>query len=217
MSTIQERKDFINEINQDQVTQEEANQLRNELAKDLAIAEAAPKAVNEIAAAIERAKQFVKDNPDALNRTARTFNQASYDENDAKAKAIFSTYIKSKGHIISSNEENYGIDIITSKNKKEFKFELEISSINFTNENDFPYDNIHFLGRKKKMMDRQGNYFYIIISTNLEYAVMAQAKYIFKQENYITKYAGNGRDGVDEFYQLPKNQVKFFKIGLTNE
>lgn len=215
MSTIQERKDFINEINQDQVTQEEANQLRNELAKDLAIAEAAPKAVNEIAAAIERAKQFVKDNPDALNRTARTFNQASYDENDAKAKAIFSTYIKSKGHIISSNEENYGIDIITSKNKKEFKFELEISSINFTNENDFPYDNIHFLGRKKKMMDRQGNYFYIIISTNLEYAVMAQAKYIFKQENYITKYAGNGRDGVDEFYQLPKNQVKFFKISLT--
>jgi hypothetical protein len=217
MSTIQERQDFINEINQDQVTQEEANQLRNELGKDLAIAEAAPKAVNEIAAAIERAKQFVKDNPDALNRTARTFNQASYDENDAKAKAIFSTYIKSKGHIISSNEENYGIDIITSKNKKEFKFELEISSINFTNENDFPYDNIHFLGRKKKMMDRQGNYFYIIISTNLEYAVMAQAKYIFKQENYITKYAGNGRDGVDEFYQLPKNQVKFFKIGLTNE
>jgi hypothetical protein len=44
---------------------------------------------------------------------------------------------------------------------------------------------------------------------------MAQAKYIFKQENYITKYAGNGRDGVDEFYQLPKNQVKFFKISLT--
>jgi hypothetical protein len=215
MSTIQERKDFINEINQDQVTQEEANQLRNELAKDLAIAEAAPKAVNEIAAAIERAKQFVKDNPDALNRTARTFNQASYDENDAKAKAIFSSYIQSKGHTVITDEESYGVDIITSKNKKEFKFELEISSINFTNENDFPYDNIHFLSRKKKMMDRQGNYFYIIISTNLEYAVMAQAKYIFKQENYITKYAGNGRDGVDEFYQLPKDHVKFFKISLT--
>jgi hypothetical protein len=215
--TTQERKDFINEINQDQVTQEEANQLRDELAAELEVAMNQPKPINEVAAAIERARQFVKDNPDALNRTARTFNQASYDENDAKAKAIFSSYITSKGHTVITDEESYGVDIITSKNKKEFKFELEISSINFTNENDFPYDNIHFLGRKKKMMDRQGNYFYIIISTNLEYAVMAQAKYIFKQENYITKYAGNGRDGVDEFYQLPKNQVKFFKIGLTNE
>lgn len=210
----QSTKEWLESLNDDQVTQEQAHEMMLELGKELAIAEATPKPINETAAAIERAKQFVKDNPEALLKTARTFNQASYDENDAKAKAIFSSYIKTKGHNIDSNEENYGIDIITSKDGKEFKFELEMSSVNF-NEEDYKYDNVHFLARKKKMLDRQGDYWYVIISSNEEYALMVKASKIFKKENYLTKYAGNGRDGVDEFYQLPKNQVKFFMISLT--
>ena len=210
----QENRDFIYEINQDQKTQEECDQLRNELAKELAIAEAAPKPINETAAAVIRALEFKKNNPNATPSTARTFNQASYDENDAKAKAIFSSHIKSKGHTVTTDEESFGIDMITSKDGKEFKFELEISSVDF-NEEDYKYDNVHFLGRKKKMLDRQGDYWYVIISSNNQYAFMAKASKIFKKENYIVKYAGNGRDGMDEFYQLPKNEVKFFKISLT--
>jgi hypothetical protein len=73
------------------------------------------------------------------------------------------------------------------------------------------------LARKKKMLNREGDYWYVIISSNEEYALMAKASTIFKDENYLTKYAGNGRDGVDEFYQLPKGEVKFFKISLTNK
>lgn len=215
MTTQQSNKEFINDIIDDERTYEECNKLRNELSAELAIAEAKPKEFAPEIEAVRKALENAKLNygkPKSTLSTARTFNQQTYDDNDAKAKAIFSTYIKSKGHTVTIDEENYGIDIITSKNDKTFKFELEISSINFTNENDFPYEQIHFLGRKKKMMDKQGNYFYVIISTNQEYAVMAQAKYIFKEENYITKYAGAGRDGIDEFYQLPKENVKFFKL-----
>jgi len=207
-------KEWLESFNQDELTSQEAHQMMIELGKELAIAEAQPKPINEIAAAIEKAKEFKKNNPNAVPSTARTFNQQTYNDNDQIAKDIFSSYIKSKGHFIVSNEETYGIDIITSKDKKEFKFELEMSSVDF-NETNYKYPYVHFLGRKKKMLTKEGDYWYVIISSNQEYALMAKASKIFQDDNYLVKYAGNGRDGVDEFYQLPMNQVKFFKISLT--
>jgi hypothetical protein len=214
-TTQKEARDFLKEINNHFRTDEECDQIIKELTEELAIAEAAPKPIDETAAAVRRALENAKLNANNPKITARTFNQTTYNQNDAKARELFSTYLTNKGYIINSNEENYGVDIIASKDNKEVLFELEISSQEFTNADSFIYPNVHFLARKKKMIDKEGNYHYVIINSSGTHAMTAMASDIFKEENYLTKYAGAGRDGIDEFYQLPKNEVKFFKISLT--
>lgn len=160
---------------------------------------------------IQAAKAFNQANKNKQIQTARTFDYKKYIQTDAKAKELMSTFLLKKGYTVNLKEEDYGIDIEATKNGNTVLFELEISSIDFDKEN-FKYDEVHFLARKKKMLDKQGHYNYIIISSNHQYALTAKASDIFKEDNYITKYAGKGRDGIDEFYKLPKDQVKFFKL-----
>lgn len=146
-----------------------------------------------------------------MENTARTFDYKTYLRTDAKAKELIKPILLRKGYTVEFKEEDYGIDIVASKNQNDVLFELEISSVDFNKEN-FPYENITFLARKKKMMENQGDYHYIIISSNHQYALTAKASDIFKDENQITKWAGNGRDGYDDFYQLPKSIINFFKL-----
>jgi hypothetical protein len=171
--------------------------------------------INEEAQAVIRALESLKTNLGKPKITAATFDYKTYLQTDAQAKEIFTKYITSKGYSITIDEETYGVDIIASKNNNKALFELEMSSQQFICAETFNYENVHFLARKKKMLDKEGDYHYIILNAAGTYAMTAMASKIFKEENKITKWAGNGRDGLDEFYQLPKNEVKFFKIKLT--
>ena len=209
----QTKEEFIAMLNEEQISDEQSKQLVDELAKELENAKPIQyKTKQELEIEqIKSAKQFVKNNPSALNQSPRTFDYKKYLETDAKAKELMSKFLTKKGYSVVKKEEDYGIDLIATKNNITGLFELEISSINFDKEN-YPYNEVHFLARKKKMMDKEGDYHYIIISSNHQYALTAKASDIFKEENYITKYAGKGRDGIDEFYKLPKDNVKFFKL-----
>lgn len=209
----QTKEEFLAMLNEEQITDEQSKELVDELAKELQTAKKieykSPKQLE--LEQIQAAKEFVKNNPEALNQSASTFDYKKYLQTDAKAKELMSNFLTKKGYNVEQKEEDYGIDLIANKNNQQVKFELEISSIDFDLDN-YKYDEVHFLARKKKMLDKQGDYHYIIISSNHQYALTAKASDIFKQDNYITKYAGKGRDGIDEFYKLPKQQVKFFKL-----
>ena len=208
----QTAQEFVNELNQEEgYSIEECQQFISELEKDLAEAEAIPKEVNKDAAAVIKA--LANFDPNAPKNTAATFDYQTYLSTDDKAKQIITAYLQRKGFIITEDKETYGTDILASINGVEQGFEVEISSLDFNNEN-FQYENVSFLARKEKYR-RKGEFNYIIISNNHQYALTAKSEDIFKDENKITKYAGAGRDGIDEFYQLPKNEVKFFKISLT--
>jgi hypothetical protein len=211
-------KEWLNELmfeHDQQATKENADKVTKELE---AMLEAAIIKKKQEAQSdwdrIQAAKQFNQVNKDTVPiQTARTFDYKKYLETDAKAKELMSRYLSNKGYTVNLKEEDYGIDIEATKNENTVLFELEISSIDFDKEN-FKYNEVHFLARKKKMLDKQGDYNYVIISSNHQYALTAKASDIFKEDNYITKYAGKGRDGVDEFYKLPIDKVKFFKISL---
>lgn len=159
---------------------------------------------------IQAAKEANKEKN--LTGHIRDFDFKTYLQTDQQAKDLMSTYLQNKGYTIDSTEETYKSDIQVSKDGKKSLFEVEITSVDFNKEN-WPWPKISFLARKKRYYEEEGNFHYVIISKNGEYAMTAQAKYIFKDENYMTKECSrNGITGIDEFYQLPKDQVKFFKL-----
>jgi DNA gyrase/topoisomerase IV subunit A len=154
---------------------------------------------------IMAAKRFVHENKLTFQTDPRQFNQQSYDANDKIAKDLMIIFLTKKGHIITQSEETYSTDIITNKGK----YEVEMSSKDFTTRQSFPYEKVNFLGRKAKY----GNdYHYVIISKNQQYALVAAAKDIFKEDNKTTVYCNTNRNGYDEVYQLNKDQVKFFQL-----
>lgn len=206
-------KQWLQSLNDDQVTPQQAEILIDELAIELAIAKATPKPINDEYTAVRRALDNAKNNPTVTQNNPREFNYQTYLSSDEKAKQIMTAYLLNKGFVITEDKENYTTDIWAIKDGVKQGFEVEMSSLTFNKEN-FKYDNVSFLARKEKYRTN-GEFNYIIISADGQYALTAKSQDIFNKENYMTKYAGNGRDGVDEFYQLPKNQVKFFKISLT--
>jgi hypothetical protein len=142
--------------------------------------------------------------------TARTFNKLTYKDNDTWAKEVFSAYITKKGHTIIKDDEDYSIDIITEKDGIKHYFELEVSSLTFTNREDFPYEKVSYLGRKKKYCDK-ATFNYIIMSRTGA-ATTCNSDDIFKDDQKKVVYCSKGRDGYDELYYVDKNNVKFFKI-----
>jgi hypothetical protein len=153
---------------------------------------------------IQEIRKYNAENNIKIQTNPRQFNQKSYDDNDKVAKDLMINFLQKKGHIITQSEETYGTDIITNKGK----YEVEMSSKEFTTRESFPYPMVNFLGRKAKY----GDMYYVIISKNKQYALVAAAKDIFKEENKTVVYCNTQRQGLDEVYQLPKHQVKFFKL-----
>jgi DNA gyrase/topoisomerase IV subunit A len=149
-------------------------------------------------------KKHNQENNITTQNNPRQFNQKSYDDNDKVAKDLMINFLQKKGHVITQSEETYSTDIITNKGK----YEVEISSKDFTTRESFPYPMVNFLGRKEKY----GDMYYVIISKNHQYALVAAAKDIFKPENKTVVYCNTQRQGLDEVYQLPSAQVKFFKL-----
>jgi hypothetical protein len=208
---IQEAKDFLNEINSDWRTEEEANQLRDELAAELAAYEIKPKEVTPEIEAVRRALENAKNNPKSIGHI-RDFSLKSYITNDKQAKDLFTTYLQNKGYIVDSTEETYKSDVTASKNGESVLFELEISQMDF-DKNNWPFPFVHFLGRKERYYKEEGDFHYVLISKNGKYALTAKASDIFKKENYTTKECNrDGVTGIDEFYSVNVNQVKFFKL-----
>lgn len=207
----QSTKEWLESLNDDQVTEEQAEILIDELAKELAIAEATPKPINDEYAAVRRALENAKNKPQGH---IRDFNYKTYLQTDEQAKNLMVSYLTNKGYEITRDKETYGTDLEVSKDGTKSLFEVEISSLDFTKE--FPYPMVSFLGRKKKYHDNEGSFHYVIISKNGQYALTAKSEDIFKEENYTTKECTrDGITGVDEFYYLPVSEVKFFKISLT--
>ena len=157
---------------------------------------------------IQAAKKLNKENKGHI----RDFDYKTYLQTDQQAKDIFTKYLQNKAYTIDSTKETYGSDVIASKNGESVLFELEISKMDFNKDN-WPFPFVHFLGRKERYYKEEGDFHYVLISKNGEYALTAKASDIFKKENYKTKeYNRNGITGVDEFFELPKDQVKFFKL-----
>lgn len=144
---------------------------------------------------------------------ARKFNQESYDNNDAFAKQKFINFIISKGHLVLSSKENFDHDVVTEKDGVKHYFELEVKrNYPFTSKITYKFDTVSFLGRKKRLHDKN-RFYYIIICIETEWAVCCDSNKIFL-DDYIEdlKIETQDRNGMDQMYRVPREECLFFNI-----
>ncbi len=144
---------------------------------------------------------------------ARKFVQASYDRNDDWGKEVLLRWLKSYGSrftILDKEKEDYKVDIVVLDNKadKLMSFEVEVKhGYPFTDEESFKFDSVSFLGRKKKY----GDFWYAIVCAETEAILIAHSYEIYKEEyREIKTIATTERNGLDEFYRVPKDKCIFY-------
>jgi hypothetical protein len=142
---------------------------------------------------------------------AGRFNQKSYEENDLLGKQLLLAYLYKRGHTIlpQTFQEDYGVDIHTELEGKEYWFEVEMKDgYTFTDGRTFPYPTVSFLGRKSKW---KGKKFYYCIISKTNYAAIISHSTLIYQPEYRTRIEINTtrRSGYDTFYRVPKKYCSF--------
>ena len=137
------------------------------------------------------------------------FLEDSYNTYNQKGIQLLSDYIISKGYKILPKEEDYNIDIVSSKDGKTFLFEAEMKKDKaITTPEDF-YKTVSFLSRKRKFAI--DNWFIYFIISDVNYgAIWATSDVIFKEEYKVEKYISkDGRKGLEDFYEVPREKCRF--------
>jgi hypothetical protein len=147
---------------------------------------------------------------------ARKFVQASYDRNDDWGKEVLVRWLEMHGsrfNIIEKEKEDYKVDILAldTKADKLVSFEVEVKhGYPFTDAESFKFDTVSFLGRKKKY----GDFWYVIVCGETEALLLCHSLEIYKEEyREIKTIATNERNGLDEFYRVPKEKCLFYSRG----
>ena len=151
-----------------------------------------------------------------MKYNARKFVQASYDRNDDWGKEVLVRWLKMHGGrfaIIEKEKEDYKVDILAldTKADKLVSFEVEVKhGYPFTDAKSFKFDTVSFLGRKKKY----GDFWYVIVCGETESLLLAHSFEIYKEEyREIKTIATSERNGLDEFYRVPKEKCLFYSRG----
>jgi hypothetical protein len=152
-----------------------------------------------------------------MNNQPSNFDYKDYINNNTYGIKRFEQHLKNNGFSIikgSQNVEDYKIDIIAAYNKKAYFFEIEVdNTTTFTSAEDFPYKNVSFLARKKKMT--KNSFYYIRICRKTDHFYFAKSDKIFNKDFETNDMVKKNRtEGVDNFYRLPKNNVTFKKLYL---
>jgi ABC-type oligopeptide transport system ATPase subunit len=137
------------------------------------------------------------------------FVQSLFDSSDDIGKTLLRAYLVRRGHVITDNENRYGIDLFSEKNDKVYRWEVEMKSLRpWTSREDFEFDTVSFLRRKEKWKNEL--FWYVIICRETGAALMCSSDIIF-QEKYkqFLKIKTNYRQGTDIFYRVPKELCIF--------
>lgn len=137
------------------------------------------------------------------------FVEESYLKNDQKAKNLLTKFLQHRGHQVFDNDDKYGIDLYSTIPNKKFWWEVEMKSKRpWTCRDDFKFDTVSFLARKKKW--EKELFWYVIICEETTAALICRADTIF-QEKYKEKLYINTaqRKGSDIFYRVPKEYCIF--------
>ena len=144
---------------------------------------------------------------------ARKFSQRSYNENDEFAKNIVKKLLRTMDWVNEiDDKEDYGVDLtVIDNNGYHFFFEAEVKTgYAFTGVQDFPFDTVSFLGRKKKWEDI--GFYYCIVCKETEAVCIAHSKDIYKEEyRELRNINKRDRQGLDAFYRVPKENCKWYK------
>ena len=144
---------------------------------------------------------------------ARKFVKSDYDKNDDWGKKLVRQILIHRGYtIVDKPEEDYDIDFVAERNGELEFFEVEVKHrYSWTSREDYRFDTVSFLGRKKKWEHKA--FWYLIICAETEAVVIANSNRIYKEEYRQVKHVNSqSRKGLDEFYMVPKERCHFVSI-----
>lgn len=139
---------------------------------------------------------------------ARKFVQESYDTNDAWGRQVVIDFLRSRGlEVEEKTEEDYGIDIVAiSKSGKRTFFEAEVKRKRpWTGRDDFPFDSVSFLGRKRKWSG-DGGFWYVVVCAETKALIICHSDVIYQDAHKEFAYINTQhRKGNDELYRVPND------------
>lgn len=145
---------------------------------------------------------------------ARKFVQESYDTNDDWGKQIVMDFLRDKGFEIIDKKEDYKVDIKARHIARGhiLNFEVEVKHrYPWTCMDDFKFDSVSFLGRKKKWSGGDG-FWYIIVCAETRAMILCHSEVIYKDEHREFAYINTlHRKGNDELFRVPKNLCSWLK------
>jgi hypothetical protein len=136
-----------------------------------------------------------------LQMTHKPFDAELYDDDD-DAKHLVVEWLGTKQFNAYINPDQYGIDVLADKNDKQYGFEVEVK--HNWNTPRFPYDTVHFAGRKQKFI--APNHYFTMLNHNrtqlllVDGATLAQCKLVTKNTKYTTS---------EQFIEVPAGLCKF--------
>ena len=137
---------------------------------------------------------------------SKPFSKALYDTNDG-AKHLVIDYLKLEGYEAGVNPDQYGIDVLAEKDGQKYEFEVEVKH-NWRGHT-FPYDEVHFAARKRKVAKDTETNVFVMLNHQKTRGLMITGK-DFLASPIVTKstiYTAN-----EQFVEVSIDKAKFFKV-----
>ena len=137
---------------------------------------------------------------------SKPFSKELYDSNDG-AKYLVIDYLRLEGYTADVNPDQYGIDILAEKDGKNYEFEVEIKH-NWRGFS-FPYDEVHFAARKRKMAKDSDTNIFVMLNHQKTRGLMIKGS-DFLTSPIVTKstiYTAS-----EEFVEIEISKATFFKV-----
>jgi hypothetical protein len=139
----------------------------------------------------------------------KPFDQELYDADD-DAKLIVIEWLKAFDFDAHVNPDQYGIDILASKRKNDYAFEVEVKH-NWTGEY-FPYETVHFSSRKQKFLDDARQTFFVMLNHDLTHGLIVTREAL-KSSDHVrkdTKYTSD-----ESFMSVPIERCGLVRLAAA--
>ncbi len=146
-------------------------------------------------------------------KSPEKFVPSSYHRSDSWAIEAVKTHLMAQGYsIYEKHKEDFGPDILASLDGTIELFECETKTgYSFTGMEDFRFDTVSFLGRKKKWADL--GFWYLIVCRETGAYVQCHSSEIFQPQYLSTlQLDSQERKGDDSFYRVPKTKCTWGKL-----
>ena len=118
----------------------------------------------------------------------KVFSQEHYNQDDV-AKFQIIAWLEKQGYKAWVNPDQYGIDLLAERWGRKFQFEVEVKH-NWKGVM-FPFENVHFSGRKRKFVSLDAETWFVMLNHERTMALLVDGEHILSAPiaNKNTKYS----------------------------
>lgn len=143
----------------------------------------------------------------------KAFSRALYDAYDTPARAALVAYLEGKGHVVVSNEENFGVDLVTQKEGYTYFNECEVKT---AWKSDWPthWTEIRIPERKQRLLDKHKGVdgvlnFYI---SSMDMTQAWRIKDTLLTPDSLREASGRYIQKGELFFHIPYTQAELIKL-----